>query len=540
MKNTRPQLHISLSREHKANQPEVADIFGDFDTSFDSGLMRFSSGDLPMQLIVFVGTWAASSAAWDLLKYAVQKLYKRFPKARVTLRDDKAVMYTVRPDLTVGIVVTPDRAPEFKNVKRFGDLAPLFHSRNDRNVPEGWNEVKLSSLGTFLKGSSISKEQLTPTGHNAIRYGELYTKFDFCIKKIYSFIPDDVAKQSTKVQYGDIIFAGSGETIDEIGKSAAYLIKEEAYASGDTIIFRPKEANSLFLAYFLNVGEARKKLRELGQGQSIVHIYKSDLEQLTLHLPPLEEQNEIANILKVWADFIDNLQQKIRYKRIIKKAVIENLLTGRVKLPRFTGEWKEASIGDFAEVANQLNLEDKQYEVMSCTKHRGLVRSLEYFDRKIYGDDLSKYKIVPRGYFAYATNHIEEGSIGYQNILDFGLVSPMYTVFKTKGVNNDFLYGLLKTPRLIFEYQRHMTASVERRGGLRWGSFSKIKVKLPSLEEQNAIAQVIADANKDLSDSMRKLKLLRDQKQYLLNKLVTGEIRVTQRTTKAKTPLTTV
>lgn len=408
-----------------------------------------------------------------------------------------------------------------------------------QNIPDGWKEVRLSSVGTFLKGASISKEQLTPTGHNAIRYGELYTKYNFCIKKIHSFIPDEVVMQSTRVQYGDIIFAGSGETIDEIGKSAAYLLKEDAYASGDTIIFRPKNANSLFLAYFLNVGEARKKLRELGQGQSIVHIYKSDLENLSLHLPPLEEQNRIASILEAWANSIEAMERKIRLKRSIKKELVENLLMGRARLPQFDEAWKEVAIGDFATVANQLNLEDEQYEVLSCTKHHGLVRSLEYFDRKIYGDDLSKYKIVPSGYFAYATNHIEEGSIGYQNILDFGLVSPMYTVFKTEGINNDFLYGLLKTPRLIFEYQRHMTASVERRGGLRWGSFSKIKVRIPSRKEQDAIAQVIADANKDLTELTHKLKLLREQKRYLLNKLITGEIRVNHSTTKveAKTSL---
>lgn len=395
-----------------------------------------------------------------------------------------------------------------------------------KNIPEGWSEVQFSSIGTFLKGASISKEQLTPGGHNAIRYGELYTKYDFCIKKIHSFIPDDVAELSTKVQYGDILFAGSGETIDEIGKSAAYLLKEPAYASGDTIIFRPKEADSLFLAYFLNVGEARKKLRELGQGQSVVHIYKSDIEGMTLAIPPLEEQREIARILETWDEAIDKLSKKVQTKKRIKIGLIQDLLTGKRRLPGFKDKWGEISIGDFATVVNQLNLEDKQYEVLSCTKHGGLVRSLEYFDRKIYGDDLSKYKVVPKGYFAYATNHVEEGSIGYQNLLDFGLVSPMYTVFKTKDVNNDFLFGLLKTPRLIFEYQRHMTASVERRGGLRWGAFSKIKIHIPNRVEQDAIAGVMANINKDLAESIRKLRLLKDQKRYLLNNLMTGAIRV--------------
>lgn len=208
---------------------------------------------------------------------------------------------------------------------------------------------------------------------------------------------------------------------------------------------------------------------------------------------------------------------------------MKRLLTGEVRLSGFSEKWKDVSIGEFSIVVALLNTQDKKYEVLSCTKYDGLVRSLEYFDRQVYGNDLTKYKIVPNSHFAYATNHIEEGSIGLQDLMDFGLVSPMYTVFKTKGVNNKFLYKLLKTPRLIFEYQRHMTASVERRGGLRWGAFSKIKVTIPSLEEQNAIATFIETAEKEIEQLEQKLKLLKDQRNYLLNNLITGTIRTPEK-----------
>src|SRR5690606_31051971 len=119
--------------------------------------------------------------------------------------------------------------------------------------------------------------------------------------------------------------------------------------------------------------------------------------------------------------------------------------------------------------------------------------------RKIFSDDVSTYKIVPKNHFAYATNHIEEGSIGYQNILDEALISPMYTVFKTDAsINDDFFYKLLKSHMLIYQYQNRMEGSIDRRGGLRWDAFSIIKIKLPKIEEQTAITKVLQAADKEI------------------------------------------
>jgi len=145
----------------------------------------------------------------------------------------------------------------------------------------------------------------------------------------------------------------------------------------------------------------------------------------------------------------------------------------------FDGEWKEVHIKDVSKEVSIRNKTDKQLTVLSCTKYDGLVPSLEYFGRKIFSDDISTYKIVPKNHFAYATNHIEEGSLGYQEVLDEALISPMYTVFKTIGtVNDTFFYRLLKSHPLVYQYQNRMEGSIDRRGGLRWDAFSIIKIKL--------------------------------------------------------------
>ena len=196
-----------------------------------------------------------------------------------------------------------------------------------------WQETKLNDLGHFSKGMGILKDEVTETGHNAIRYGELYTKYNFEIKKIFSHIPDNVIPLTKKIKYGDIIFAGSGETIDEIGKSAVYLLDEDCYAGGDTIIFTPTKAIGLFLSYFLNTGEARRRLRELGQGQAVVHIYKRDIEKLKFKFPPETEQVAIANILTTANQEIAELQKKLSIIKEQKKYLLNNLITGTIRTP---------------------------------------------------------------------------------------------------------------------------------------------------------------------------------------------------------------
>ncbi len=202
-----------------------------------------------------------------------------------------------------------------------------------KGFSDKWVVVKLSEVGQFSKGLGVLKDEITETGRNVIRYGELYTKYDFVIENVFSHIPQSVISSTKKIKYGDILFAGSGETIDEIGKSAAYLLEEECYAGGDTIIFSPTNADSLFLAYFLNTGEARKGLRELGQGQSVVHLYKSDMEKLSFKLPIKNEQIVISKIILAANREIQGLEKKLSIIKEQKRYLLNNLITGTIRTP---------------------------------------------------------------------------------------------------------------------------------------------------------------------------------------------------------------
>ena len=186
------------------------------------------------------------------------------------------------------------------------------------------------------------------------------------------------------------------------------------------------------------------------------------------------------------------------------------------------------AISDFAQEISWKSTDFLTLTVLSCTKYDGLVDSEKYFGRRVYGSDLSKYKTVPYGCFAYATNHIEEGAIGLQMQYDLALISPMYTVFgiDNKRVDPLYLFYLLKSPRYVREFKKRTEGSVNRRGGLHWHSFSQIKVKLPDVEIQKDIAKILKYSQAELDLLNKRLASLQKQKRGLMQKLLTGTWRV--------------
>ena len=195
-----------------------------------------------------------------------------------------------------------------------------------------WEVKKLVEFGSFKKGRNLPKNQLSAEGEPCVLYGEIYTKYDCVVKELTSFIPREVAEQSTPIEFGDILFAGSGETAEEIGKCFAYIGTERAYAGGDLIIFSPTEADSIFLGYQLNSPLICEQKTRLGQGSSVVHIYASGLATIEIPFPSLPEQRAIAAILSDMDAEIAALEARRDKTRVLKQGMMQELLTGRIRL----------------------------------------------------------------------------------------------------------------------------------------------------------------------------------------------------------------
>jgi len=285
------------------------------------------------------------------------------------------------------------------------------------------------------------------------------------------------------------------------------------------------------------------------QGVGRYKLTKAGLEKLEFPLPPKREQAEIVQVLSTWDEAILAMERLVSNSRLQRVLLAQQMLTGQVRIKAFAvstrkqqtpygplpSEWAYRRVGEVATEVSQKLGDSVPHPVLSCTKHKGLVDSLVYFKKQVFSADTSTYKVVPRGSFVYATNHIDEGSIGYQDLYDFGLVSPMYTVFVTsEEVDDAFLFALLKTEHYRQIFASATNASVDRRGSLRWKDFRNLHIPFPPIEEQRAIANVLAAAAREGDAIQNQLDLLRTEKAALMSQLLTGKRRVKLREAEAE------
>lgn len=163
--------------------------------------------------------------------------------------------------------------------------------------------------------------------------------------------------------------------------------------------------------------------------------------------------------------------------------------------------WREVRIGQIAREVSKRNRGSADIPVLSMTKHRGFVRSNEYFSKSVYSENTEQYKIVKRGQFAYATIHLDEGSIDYLKNEDAGLISPMYTVFETncEEIDTEIAFWKFKRFALSGRFDPYSNGGVNRRKSILFSDLSAFKFALPPLAEQRAIVEVLGSAEQAIA-----------------------------------------
>ena len=191
------------------------------------------------------------------------------------------------------------------------------------DIPEHWEVRRLRNLGTFLKGFGGTKADETATGVPCVRYGDLYTQHDLFIEKTRACIPAERGEAYAPIHIGDVLFAGSGETLEEIGKSAVSLLPDPAYCGGDVIIFRPSvELDAKFLGSATGCRHATLQKACMGRGITVMHIYSNELKHLSIALPPLPEQIAIAQ-------YLDEVDQRVQQATQAAQKLIDLLTQQR-------------------------------------------------------------------------------------------------------------------------------------------------------------------------------------------------------------------
>lgn len=407
-------------------------------------------------------------------------------------------------------------------------------------LPDNWRLQPLGTVVKMLSGGTPSR------GVQIYWHGDIpwYTAKDLKTLRLGDsqdmVTPLGAANGTCMVPAGTVLVLVRGMTL--LNDVPIGLTQGKATFNQDVKGLKPVDGlDAEFLAYALT-SRKQELLSYVDQaGHGTGRLATSLLSGLTIATPPLLEQRLIVAVLREWDRAIEQTTQLIEAKRRLKRGLMQQLLSGARRFPEFVktdgvrhtthfampADWDYVTIASIAHEVSIRNVRGNGLPVLSCSKYDGLVESLKYFAKQVFSEDTSNYKVVRRGQFAYPANHIEEGSIGLLDFLEEGIVSPIYTVFEVgPQVHAPYLYKVLKTETYRHIFQASTSASVDRRGSLRWNEFSKIRVPLPSLPEQRKVSDCIDVADSEIRMLADQLAALRQQKKGLMQRLLTGRKRL--------------
>lgn len=379
-------------------------------------------------------------------------------------------------------------------------------------IPEEWSVVTFEEIGVFSKGKGISRSEANSGLIPAIRYGEIYTKHHNYIKEYGSFISHEVAVTSRKLKKGDLLFTASGETKEEIGKSVAFISSEVAYAGGDIIILTPtREIDALYLGYASNVSFVQKQKSTKGQGDAVVHITTNSLKNIKLLAPSLAEQQRIASALSDADALVAELDALIEKKRAIMAGTMQELLTGKRRLQGFSEPWVERTIEDFAKITTGA----------SNTQDQAPFGIFPFYIRSASVMKSNRFLYDCEGVITIGDGQI--GKVFHYVNGKFDLHQRCYLIYDFYDVDAKFFYYIFSA----FFYERAIALSAKATvDSVRRDMIAKMKVDLPSLAEQRAIASILSDMDAEIAELEAKRDKYKEVRQGMMQQLLTGKIRL--------------
>ena len=418
-------------------------------------------------------------------------------------------------------------------------------------IPEHWEVKRVATLGIFSKGKGIPRSELKDNGCPAILYGDIYTKYNIKTNFIFNHISEKTAESSIQIQSGDILFTGSGETVEDIGKNITYIGNKSVYVGGDVIILRQKKCDSLFLSYSLNSNSSTFQKARTAKGQIIIHIYSSNLREIILPLPLKSEQTTIAN-------YLDR-----------KTAELEKLITQKESLLKLYKEEKTAIINQAVTkgINPDVKLKDSGIDCLGDIPEHWEVKKLKYVGKTKYGlgqPPKLKFDGLP---LIRATNifsgriddkdmiFVDPNDIPYDRdpvLKEFDIIvvrSGAYTadsaiipkkyegaitgydmVFRSDYNYNSKFISFVLLSNYVLNNQLILQSLRAAQPHLNREELGETLILIPQIEEQTQIVQHIetetARINAKEEKTKKLIELLKEYKTALISEVVTGKIKV--------------
>lgn len=388
-------------------------------------------------------------------------------------------------------------------------------------IPQEWEVMRLGDIVSITSGESPSLYHLKAEGkypyvkvedlNNCEKYQESSREYS-----------DD---NNTTIKAGSIIFPKRGASILN---NKVRIAAKDIQMDSNMMAITPHTA--IVDTEFLYIRILHERLYRIADTSSIPQINNKHIIPYKIAVPPLAEQRKIAEVLGVWDEAIEKQARLIEKLALRKRALMQRLLSAKLRLPGFSEPWKEHKIADLFSPINDTN-DGREHIPMTISAKSGFISQKDKFDRVIAGDSLQRYILLKKGDFAYNkgnSNLYEMGCIYHLNE-ESALVPFVYICFRSKGsVNIDFYSQFFINHGLDRQLKKIITSGARGDGLLNVDKkdFFALNVPYPTIEEQTAIAEVLTAADREIELAKEKLERLRRQKRGLMQQLLTGKKRV--------------
>lgn len=381
-------------------------------------------------------------------------------------------------------------------------------------IPQEWEVMRLGDIVSITSGESPSLYHLKAEGkypyvkvedlNNCEKYQESSREYS-----------DD---NNTTIKAGSIIFPKRGASILN---NKVRIAAKDIQMDSNMMAITPH--TTIVDTEFLYIRILHERLYRIADTSSIPQINNKHIIPYKIAVPPLAEQRKIAEVLGVWDEAIEKQARLIEKLALRKRALMQRLLSAKLRLPGFSEPWKIHKLQELFTERNETNRTD--LPLLSITGDRGVILQTESEKRDTSNDDKSKYKRIAKGDIGYNTMRMWQGRSALSGLE--GIVSPAYTiVVPNTDVDGYYMSVLFKQPRLIYDFWTHSQGLVGDTLNCKYRDFGQVHICCPPLAEQKAITEVLTAADREIELAKEKLERLRRQKRGLMQQLLTGKKRV--------------
>ena len=427
--------------------------------------------------------------------------------------------------------MTPEVKERIEQI-RHGVVPAGFQKTIFGFAPNEWHKVRVNDICRLSSGS-------TPRRDNAENFdGDILWVTSGELKKrvicdTQEKISEAAAKNSHLELYdpGTVVIAIYGLEAAGIRGTASIVGKRCTISQACMAFTEFQKVDNKFFYYWYLFNGQTIGLR-YAQGTKQQNLSSDIVGAFPICFPSMSEQKRIAEILTVQDKTIDLKEKLLVEKQRQKKYLMQQLLTGKKRLPGFDCEWKTVRLGLISKRIRERN-HIGSTNVMTISAQFGLINQEEFFNKGIASDDKSNYFLLHRNDFAYNKSYstgYPYGAIKRLTRYDSGIVSPLYICFRIKrmDVSVDFMAHYFEAGLMNREIQAFAQEGARNHGLLNIAveDFFNSKITLPPFEEQQAIAAILTTADKEIDLLRQDLEQEKQKKKALMQLLLTGIVRV--------------